>query len=76
LLTTISGLAAALALDFARATLSAARRATRAANSGDALFTPTADCYGEVLGFSAGPATQALLASVAAFALTLAPFIK
>ncbi len=67
---------ASLALDYARATLCAARRATRSANASDLIFNPNADGLGEVLGYSAAPAAQALTASAAAIALALAPFLK
>jgi Na+/H+-translocating membrane pyrophosphatase len=76
LLSSIVGLAAALALDFSRATLSAARRAARSADSSEAVFVAGADGTGEVLAFSAAPATQVSIALFAALALAAAPFMN
>jgi Na+/H+-translocating membrane pyrophosphatase len=72
----ITGLAAALSLDGARATLAAARRLPRPRGSGGGFSAAlSGDAVGDVLGNSAGPAAHLLVKVVAATALAAAPFL-
>ncbi|MGC4092031.1 MAG: sodium/proton-translocating pyrophosphatase [Polyangiaceae bacterium] len=75
LVSTLVGLAAALALDLARGLLSAAERATRTHGANETPLAQTSDGAANVFGCAAAPAAQALLAGTAALALAAAPFL-
>jgi len=72
----VGGLGMTLAMDSARATLTAARRALRrggaAGGFSSALGT---DAVADVMGNAAGPAAQVLVKAVAVVALAVAPFL-
>ena len=72
----ITGLAATLAVEAARATLGAARRASRprGATPGFAASV-SGDAVADLVGSSAGPAAQLLVRAVAVSALAVAPFV-
>jgi K(+)-stimulated pyrophosphate-energized sodium pump len=72
----ITGLAATLAVEAARATLGAARRASRprGATPGFAASV-SGDAVADLVGSSAGPAAQLLIRAVAVSALAVAPFV-
>ena len=73
----VIGLGAALAVDGARATLSAARRSSRphgnTSGHGAAL---AGDAVADVIGSSAGPAATLLIKALAVAALAVAPFLS
>jgi Na+/H+-translocating membrane pyrophosphatase len=72
----VTGLAAALAVDGARAALAAARRLPRPRGSGGGFSAAlTGDAVGDVIGNSAGPAAHLLVKAVAVVALAAVPFL-
>lgn len=72
----IVGLAASLAFDAARATLSAARRATTLQSSVASLRTAvSADAFADAFGKSAGPAAHLVVRLSAAVCLAVAPLV-
>jgi Na+/H+-translocating membrane pyrophosphatase len=72
----LTGLATALALDAARATLGSVRRANRVRESGPAFSTSvTADALSDIFGNAAAPALQLLIKATAAAALLITPFL-
>jgi len=72
----LTGLATALAIDAARATLGSVRRANRGRESGSAFTTSiTADALSDIFGNAAAPALQLLIKATAAAALLITPFL-
>ncbi len=72
----IMGLAAALFLDAARATLGSVRRANRVRDGASAFSTSiTADALSDIFGNAAAPALQLLVKATAAAALIVTPFL-
>jgi hypothetical protein len=72
----LTGLTAALAVDAARATLGAARRASRPRGaSGGFEASLGADAVADLVGHSAGPAAHLIVKATAVGALTIAPFL-
>jgi len=72
----LTGLATALAIDAARATLGSVRRTNRARESGPAFSTSvTADAMSDIFGNAAAPALQLLIKATAAAALLITPFL-
>jgi K(+)-stimulated pyrophosphate-energized sodium pump len=70
----MSGLALGLALDGARATLSAARRANRSTTAGFGSAIG-GEALGDAFGNAAGPAAHVLCKALAVVALAVAPFL-
>lgn len=72
----LTALGAALAVDGARATLGAARRATRPRGSTSGFgASVSGDAIADLLGNAAGPAVQLLVRAAALTSLTLLPFL-
>jgi Na+/H+-translocating membrane pyrophosphatase len=76
LFSALTGFAAALAFDVARATLASGCRSARSQASGEPISSVASDGAGDLFGHAAGPATQALLMGTAALCLAAAPFMN
>ena len=72
----LTGLTTALAVDAARTILGSVRRANRGRESGNAFSTAiTADALSDIFGNAAAPALQLLVKATAAAALIITPFL-
>jgi Na+/H+-translocating membrane pyrophosphatase len=72
----VAGLATTLAIDATRATLTAARRASRPSSASGGFGASVAgDAVADVMGDAAGPAAQLLVKTIAVVALAVAPFL-
>lgn len=73
----VTGLSAALAVEAARATLGAARRASRPRGMSPGFAASVSgDALADLIGSSAGPAAQLLVRAVAVSALCVAPLVS